>query len=472
MTRILRLSCSLTLTSIFILTAALIPGHAAELDKGHRILIKRGIQSLALADPASAFHTDTYREAGFTAFLWMSGNAAPSGIDPCFPWACWARNPEDMPKGMVGDTTRSLSSLVAVQLGDEMNLADLNIRRQVAQWMGDARSKYPNAILYCNNLAYQTSAEAIQAIRPDMLSFDRYPFRTNQSNWDGFRGYYGDLMIFRSLALAAGIPYGMYTQTFKADEAENKYREPSESELRLHYFSGLTFGYTWFAAFLYNQGATTLFDGSGDAGARKPNFGHVAEINRRLKRLSPAMTRLISTGVCIFSGEHIAPDTGKPVSNPLPWGVSNFAPGQYDPWLRGCGVENLGPRNGGLKGDVLIGWFRPLDESFDGPEHSGEVYIMVLNGLVTPDGSAADCRQRIRLDFAFDGKGTGITAVQQLRQDNGKLRKIKFTKCPGKDSASEKTELGIQRQLTLDIDGGTGELFKFATGAPFVGLER
>ena len=62
-------------------------------------------------------------------------------------------------------------------------------------------------------------------------------------------------------------------------------------------------------------------------------------------------------------------------------------------------VVNKGTKNNGYPGDVIISWFKPLDEAFDGPDYTNEVYIMVVNGLTDPSGSAADCKQEIRLNF-------------------------------------------------------------------------
>jgi len=151
------------------------------------------------------------------------------------------------------------------------------------------------------------------------------------------------------------------------------------------------------------------------------------------------------------------------VANPLPIGFvpdpqapdrySDWVADRNDPYLRGWVVNNLGTKNNGLPGDVIISWFTVLDESFDGPEHSNQLYLMVVNGLTDPTGSAADCRQEIRLNFAFPA---GMTAVQTINPDTGKIEREVLPVVNGR------------RQLTVTLDGGEAALFKFDTGAPLV----
>jgi len=81
---------------------------------------------------------------------------------------------------------------------------------------------------------------------------------------------------------------------------------------------------------------------------------------------------------------------------------------------------------------------------------------MVTNGLVDPTGSAADTRQMIRLDFAANAPHQ----LQRLSRDTGKVEVINL------QTMREKG--GFQR-LDVTLDGGTVDLFKFNTGAPFVG---
>ena len=78
--------------------------------------------------------------------------------------------------------------------------------------------------------------------------------------------------------------------------------------------------------------------------------------------------------------------------------------GKNDPYLSGWVVTNKGAiKNNGLLGAAILAWFKPLDESMDGTNHSNEIYMMVVNGLTAADGTAADCLQEIKLNFLNSG---------------------------------------------------------------------
>ena len=52
--------------------------------------------------------------------------------------------------------------------------------------------------------------------------------------------------------------------------------------------------------------------------------------------------------------------TQRPVDNTRPIDVEVWKFGENDPYLRGFKIENIGSKNDKLRGDVFIGWFKPL----------------------------------------------------------------------------------------------------------------
>jgi hypothetical protein len=426
------------------------------LDKGHRIIQERGLQLQGLVITYDLFHLDTFQAANYTTCNWLWDSYMPwLGAAPGIPWSRWASREADMPPN--AQEAPYAANLVAISLGDEQDLNDPVVRAATAQWYANVRDRYPNTILYCNSWGGQITNpnldDFIRTSRPDMLSFDTYPFRPGEPTGGSPTNFYGDLQRYRKFALGYGIPYGMYTQTFH----DSATRDPSESEMRLDYFAGLAFGYTYFNTFVYNMGATSLFSGPGDTNP-KPAYSQLAEIQRRARNLGPAVTHLLSTDVRFINGKHRDASSGATVSNPTPVDVLNWQFAVNDPYLRGWVITNVGTKNDGLPGDVWLSWFKPLEEAYDGPTCNGEIYMMVVNGLTAPDGSAADCRQEIRLNFLFS---SGFGGVQRLNHDTGRLELLDAPIIPNS---------GGRRQLTLLLDGGTGDLFKFKTGAPFVGL--
>lgn len=175
------------------------------------------------------------------------------------------------------------------------------------------------------------------------------------------------------------------------------------------------------------------------------------------RNLAPA---LVLKGVLYVPGQHMD-GAGNIVNNPAPTGIPNYPSGFYtavkDPWIRGVhNIANLGAKNNGLTGDVLLTWFQVADESLDGPNYSDQWYFMVTNALVDTAGAAADTRQNIQLNFV-----NGVTKqVQRLNRDTGQIDLIDLELIP---------HSGGRRRLTVNLDGGASDLFKFNTGAPFVG---
>jgi hypothetical protein len=169
-------------------------------------------------------------------------------------------------------------------------------------------------------------------------------------------------------------------------------------------------------------------------------------------------------------------NTNNTTLNPLPIGFaadgaagaiySEWTFGLNDPYLSGPfndpGTNNQGTLNGGLDGDVIISWFKPLDESFDGAAFSDQRYIMVTNGLADMDGTGAQTAQQIKLNFGSSGTN-GVkfpyTFLQKLDRETGLIVDVPLTQLT--------TNVW---QLDIVIPGGTSELFKFPTGAPFVGV--
>ena len=111
-------------------------------------------------------------------------------------------------------------------------------------------------------------------------------------NW---RSYFGDLQRYRAFSTGAGIPFACWMQTF---HGEDKYRDPSESELRLDIFGTWTFGAKMQTCFTYNAGFSSLFkktfNGSGDS-VPAPGYQYLKQILHESRSLSPHLVKLRCT---------------------------------------------------------------------------------------------------------------------------------------------------------------------------------
>jgi hypothetical protein len=507
---------------------------AQTVGKGHLILMDRGLQLQGLSQDDCYLHLDTFSNANYTSIAWInspnpSGHSSRPdwmGPAPGFLWSRWAADETQMPPQITpygGDETPNMSQLFALQLGDEWNLNDDTVRTRLVDWFNSVQANFPNVILYHNNWGSQIGdaplADFIARALPDMVCFDTYPW---QSVWDGNQpdhtgppiagpptGWYGDLRRNREHARGAGIPLAIYRQTFHAvqDYDNHVFRDPSPSELRLNTFGALAFNAKLLTDFVYNTGAASLFtktfNGSGDTLTNSNGlYAEMTDVNNRARNLGKALVYLtpiydihnqnnanppsgpassdpcaclansITTSIMFLQGRimngAVTNATPLPISfqsdpassavpgNPQNLIYSWWESDKNDPYLRGWAVTNKAAvNNNGLPGDVILSWFTPMDESLDGSTYSNQVYMMVVNGLTSPTGTAADCLQQIRLNFL---NTTATTTVDMLNPTNGQIQTISLP------------VVSTRRQLVLELNGGDAALFKFSTGAPFVGF--
>lgn len=460
---------------VFGLVALAIAPPAAAVGKGHRILIEHGlqIQAQAFYQPADmgldsyTFDARRYMDAGYTGINWhyRPANTAFAAAHPAFPWARWTMTTGDADLTPAEQPYRN--RFVAFQYKDENSLNNPVVRADFKAWFDAARPNFPDTILYTNQLAFDATDANLSTYmsesKPDMMFMDSY--RWKEGNTEGTWHLLSDLQRYRRYALrghdgtgTAPIPYGLLTQTF---HGENLWRDPSESELRFNHFAPWAMGYTFTSDFTYNYGTSALFTPGYDTDRPTATYDRVKQVNRQGRNLGPALVRLVSRDVLFVPGQH-TDGTGATVTNAVPISIgaypAAFSATAKDPWIRGVqGITNLGSTNDGLKGDFLLSWFQVLDESFDGDAYAGEWYFMVTNGLVDPFGSALDTRQRIQINFA----ATVPEYVQRLDRDTGLVEDIFLPVIPN---------TGGRRMLLLELDGGTADLFKFKTGAPFIGV--
>lgn len=465
----------------FALLVATLLGVAAmsfgQVGKGNLILINRGLQVQGMVTRDDVFHLSTYSNANYTSINWIwDSNPSLMGNAPGFPWSRWVGDETKMPP--LGSEGPYMSQLVTLQLGDEWNLNDAAVRTRAVNWFNAIRTNFPNTILYMNNFGGQVGdaqlGDFITRARPDMLSFDAYPWKSDYTTRVPRGGpptsWYGDLWRYRQHAKNARIPFGSYVQTFHAVQSWDStvYRDPSPSELRLNHFGALAFNAKVLIDFTYNTGASSLFTTPGGDSNPTPLLAEKTDAAQRARNLGKALVRLkpisdapgaYTTSIMFVRGRN---SSGTLSTVPIGFiadaqdnSYTEWAADRNDPYLRGWAVTNKGTVNNGQRGDVIISWFKALDESFDGFDHMNEVYLMVVNGLTDPSGSAAACLQEIRLNFQFP---SAITGVVMLDPVSGQLQ------------TNTLPIVGTVRQLVLNLNGGDAALFKFGNGAPFVGL--
>jgi autotransporter-associated beta strand protein/T5SS/PEP-CTERM-associated repeat protein len=485
--------------------SALLPATASAqvstLNKGQTWFLKNGLQVQGLSTNFDPWDLTIYQNANYTAVNWLwDSNVTLQGSAPgAIPWARVVRPPtnwgditdngEAPPRG---SESGYMSKLIALSLGDEPNLNDDALRTNYVNWFNRMSPLYPNQLLSMNNYGGQVTdgplADFISRAHPDMISFDTYPYRYNIANdpnqvrvqpaGGSPTNWYGDLRRYRQHAYDNNIPLGIYRQTYHS--TTEGVRDTSDSELRLMTFASMAFNVKYFTDFTYNSGASSMYGSVGQGQAPNAYYNSVKQINAEARNLGPAMVRLKpipawnvdqTTNILIIHGRHDI-GGGANAFNANPVGFANDPEGgaaytqfdnftqHNDPYLTGWGITNLGTKNSGLKGDVIISWFQPLDEWFDGDDWNDERYMMVVNGLADMDGTGAETKQQIILSFGSSTSGVKFpyTYIQRLNRLTGQVENVPVTSV---DS--------FKKNVTFIIEGGTGDLFKFPDGAPFVG---
>ena len=95
-----RLTVSIRVRFVVLILALFAPlAHAEDLsmlDKGHRVLIQNGLQTIGLVNTGDVFHVSTYQAANYTSILWWQAGSDPSAA-PSFPWVRAVPDPTAMP---------------------------------------------------------------------------------------------------------------------------------------------------------------------------------------------------------------------------------------------------------------------------------------------------------------------------------------------------------------------------------------
>jgi hypothetical protein len=452
----------------FVLTA--VPRDNSSGGKGHEYLLEKGFQLMGCG---WSTNWDNWLASGFNTMR-LTG-AIPPTRDPLLggPWAI-GKFPDQVPwDGTLSrEELPARSSLVLLRIADEFDLNDPVNREKMATWFSMFRAKNPDleVLIGSNEWGLQVSDENMRAYmslaQPDFVSMDYYPFSRAGNLYSDITHYYRSLQQYRLLGLGGNdgsganpIPYGLYLDLFKS-VSEGFDDFPSDSEMRLNQFSAWVFGYKIAEGFIYNSWGndpninlvSPLF-AEGETTDEHPTeaFYQLAETNRQSLNLGPSLVRLLSTHVFFDPGQDSAGTV-----HPVPAEVPQWSTASDPSYITAVNVQNLGTKNGGKRGDVLIGYFKPLVEDDDGPNYTNETYFMIVNGLSTPDATVQETTQRITVDFDFGS--SGINSLQRLSRTTGLVERVALTHLDGS-----------KYRLELQLDGGTGDLFKYNTGAAFVG---
>ena len=453
------------------------PAFSDSLDRGHSILLEKGFQIQGLCSPqiwgggyppvppVQVPDMASFVESNFTGMS-LLGNAYCNlyfGAMPDIQWGRWA----DLSSSLRAEELPYLPTMVGFQYDDEEDVNSPDTLEDAKSWFAITQANYPSVITFANQYGGQNTLEELQYFvaycKPDMVCHDTYPFQYPRP-WLDFSSYtapryYSQLGIYRTLGLGGHdgtgtrpIPYGQYLQTYIRQGTT-----PTESEMRMNMFSSLTFGYKYLQAFCYTtqwpmeSTQSILFSGLDDQ-SPTTRFYEMAEINREARNLGKTLVRLLSTDVGVKKGTHSI--SGGTAENNVPTKVWTADDPNNDPYI--TNINSVFIDNPQTRGDLFIGYFKPLVESDDGNDYEDEIYFMVFNGQCwRDDGDSYQTRHAIRLDFDFGD--SGINSLQRLSRETGEVEDVPLTH-----------DGGSLYHLDFVLPGGTADLFKFNTGALFI----
>ncbi len=441
----------------------------ATLGKGHQLLVNSGLQIWGLNTDSAQYPFNYNNLAALTmdAVIWSHGQSDPGVLTTGQKWGKWVDYLGSPATALDATETAHYADLVAIQVGDEQQTDIEDPNGATKAWFNAAHSGnlFIDKLLYVNSTFINdinAYVNFVASANPDAISWDAYPFGTtgiSPYNW------LGKAQLFRRAALGSYIgatstaprPYGLYLQTYHGGDGA---RDPSELEMRWQQFTAWTLGYTFVDAFTAAGGNTSLFDSGNGNVPTQPRYDQFKEAARQSKNLGPALTRLISAG---YGPDIVLGKNSSGAVNPLSidWQVfdkSHAPAGQQ--FLSAVEVRNLYAKNGGHAGDVYIGYFNPLSEVYGAP--AGTAYFMVTNALGAdlqdPTMSISEGAQSITMDFDFGN--SKVNSLQRLNRNTGQVEVFALTYMSGN-----------KYRLVHWLEGGTGDLFKYNDGTPFVGVK-
>ena len=342
-----------------------------------------------------------------------------------------------------------------ITTGGSPNDVNTAVLADLAAKYAATRIAYPNVPVTTDLLGgptflqmYDDSAiqAFIDAVEPDILASGGYFFFDDANAHHPI--YFERLSQIRGIAIDNNLPYSMYLQTWYGTD---NLRAPSASDVRFNQFTTLTFGYKILQSFIYDGWDSpdinsVLF--SDPKGTNNPTalFYDVAQANTEVVNLANSLIYLDSTAVRYVT-------EGSLPTRTIAWQAS-----QIDPYITAIDVNNASPN------DLVVGYFEPMLESDDGPEFSSQQYFMITNCKHGKNISATDANQII--DVLFDFGSSGITSLQRLNRLTGEVEQIS---AGGSYDGLTYTQTGASTyKMQLTLLGGTGDLFKFYTGAFFI----
>ena len=302
------------------------------------------------------------------------------------------------------------------------SLWDSTLQPRPALYSGDGRPNYTYE---------QYLHDWVTTVRPDVLSYSAYPYLGNYAKYpdtgvapDNIETHLNTLMRVRKVALKHDIPYQVWVRT-------QKYRlGTGDSELRLQLFAALTTGHKGIYYFQYehrnSEAYLVNYGDITDPTDDTPNelYSIAVAANAEVAHLGESLRFLRSTGVYFIH---------KGTQSRTPSRIRAYAPGVQQKQMTSVKITSPG----GRFSDGMIGYFE---------DYNGDEYFMLTNLNFDANDAVKDA---LEFEVQFDST---VNSLQRLDRLTGRDEVVPLT----------------SHRLRVTLPGGTGDLFKYSTGRPFV----
>lgn len=465
------------------------------LSRGNRVLIEKGlqIQAWVTTDETGRYdlNPEDWDAINFTSPTYYEAPMYNSDFHAARPDSQWSlakapyadkcTTPPTSNDHFLSEEQRAnIDNLVSMCFGDEEYIEkNPNQVETLKRWFDLSRELYPNVLVHNNQFR---STEGInqwpedvmrryfREAKPDLLTLDTYHFDIHETPGYNFPKRVADsIALYREIALGgydgtgySPVVFGQYMlgyvtgkEPFSGGEDDEAYLI-SESQINLIPFTTVTMGGKWLNYFrwLERRRFGLIYDINGN---KRPQFYYYADMARELNNIGDHLVRLNSTDVYMVQGQHRVGGIMN-VTNPLPtkFGAWNSSVDQY---ITNIDVANVGTVNNGLAGDIMVGYFEPLNGltddmkalfTSDNPE-----YFMILNGLVNSDGltgveadkvTCEDSKQRITLTIDLGNRTPD--SLKRVSRQTGEVETVALTQVSGSTYTYE-----------FELGGGKADLF-------------
>ena len=395
-----------------------------------------------------AERTRRFQAAGLNTLIWCKPHRALHAFEAAnnagLEWACGSRGGTEAIAAAM-----EIPGCSFVLAGDEPSRAEeLPEIAAISDWV---RKEHPQIPVFANLSITKIDHDLyVETCRPDVFSFDHYPLQRDGRTHDN--DLY-DLAWGLQTARRYQLPYWMYIQAMgrEAEKARSAYRIPDEADMRFLAFSFLAHGGTGIMLFVYYGYPEAMVDDlgverEGSAGPSLHRYENtvvsrawyaVRDLAPEVQNLSRALINLRPTGEVAYSGNGTLWDHPPPTysrHNPkLPVTLTRFQGRGRLKSVDIAGDDNLG---------ALVSFF---------VDKAGEEHFMVVNLMHGANLSKCDGARAVRMTFARD-----VARIERLNRHTGAVEALETV--PGPDGT---------RALTIHIEGGTGDLFKWHNGRPW-----